>query len=101
MTVSKIKERVSRHRQRQDAAGLRRVDVVVPEADVDTIRALAQALREGGRLAAQIRKAAEGTPKSPFKDGRELVAFFRASPFVGEDFWPAREPGSRPPIDFD
>ena len=47
--ASAASERVSRLRRRYRAAGLRRVEVLVPEDQVDAVRAYAAQLREGSQ----------------------------------------------------
>lgn len=55
---SSINERVHRSRQRKREAGLRRVEVLVPEDQVDMVKAYAAKLREGSQSEAivEIRK---------------------------------------------
>jgi hypothetical protein len=78
--------RLARHRRRTENAGLKRLEVSIPASDAKLVRELAAALRAGGKRARQLRDslapiAAAGRARS----GAELVAFFRASPLVGED----------------
>ena len=80
------KNRVSRHRVRLAAEGLRRVVVTVPAGDAKLVKAVAGALREGGDEARTVREAfASMTVMEPVRTGTELLAFLRAGPLVGKD----------------
>ena len=84
--VSKIANRVRQHRDRLAANGLRRLEVAVPAADAPLLRRVAALLRAGGRPAERLREQlAPAVGSAPARSGEELVAFFRASPLVGED----------------
>jgi hypothetical protein len=62
------------------------MEVAVPAADAPLLRRLAALLRAGGRPAERLREQlAPAVGTSPARSGEELVAFFRASPLVGED----------------
>ena len=78
--------RATRHRQKLAAAGAKRVEVTVPGDDTGLVRELAATLRAGGvrarKLRASLRSAVRGRKAA---SGRDLVAFFRASPLVGEE----------------
>lgn len=79
--------RVARHRARAIAGGARRVEVTVPDEDAQLIKAVADALRDGGTTATAVRNALEPVLMRPrARTGAELVAFFRQSPI-------ARHPG--------
>jgi hypothetical protein len=76
--------RVKGHRRRQAAAGMKRVEVVVPVEDAEVIRAVASTLRTEGKAADRVRARlrrlapmarAAGT-------GAEIVAMFQNSPFA-------------------
>ena len=56
--ASSLNERVHRSRRRMRQAGLKRVEVLVPEGQVDLVKAYAAKLREGSRseALAEIRK---------------------------------------------
>jgi hypothetical protein len=59
--------------------------VAVPPGDVLLVRRFAAVLRQGGRPAERLREQlAPETSLEPARTGAELVAFFRASPLVGE-----------------
>lgn len=80
------KVRVARHRSKATAQGSRRVEVTVPNRDASLIKAIAGALRQGGKEAKRIRDSVEPLVSSPkAKTGTELVAFFRRSPLIGSD----------------
>lgn len=79
-------DRVQRHRGRLAANGLRRMEVAVPADDASLLRRVAALLRAGGARAERLREQlapAIGTTSA--RSGEDLVAFFRASPLVGED----------------
>lgn len=92
--------RTVRHRRRQALRGTRRVEVTVPDEDVELVRHLAAALRAGGDeaegLRAQLRTMSGFRPA---RSGDELVAFFRRSPLVGEDLDVQRDRSPGRPID--
>ena len=46
---SSVKERVRRSRDRRRRAGLKRIEIMVPSAKVDLVKAYAAQLREGSR----------------------------------------------------
>ncbi len=88
--------RVQRHRDRAERSGRTRLEVTVPGTDAELIRALAGRLRAGGKEAAAVRTAlAPLVVTSRARNGKELLAFFRASPLIGEDlrFDRDRSPG--------
>ncbi|MFC3228390.1 hypothetical protein ACFOGJ_14195 [Marinibaculum pumilum] len=86
------KGRVARHRTRVAAGGSKRVEVTVPSGDARLLKAVAGALRAGGKDAERIRDAL-GPIVSAAKavTGSELVAFFRRSPLVGADLETERD----------
>ncbi len=91
--------RVQRHRHRLERSGRARIEVTVPTTDAKLMRALAERLRAGGEAAAAVRAAlAPLVAGARARNGKELLAFFRASPLVGEglrierDSSPGREP---------
>ena len=77
---------LERRRRRLKTAGARRVEVSVPAADTGLIRAIAKALLEDGEDA-QVLRSQLGSlvDTSPARTGKELLAFFRASPLVGAE----------------
>ena len=86
------KTRVARHRAKTAAQGSRRVEVTVAARDAGLIKAVAGALRAGGEDAKRAREAlASMAPIEPVRTGAELVAFFRASPLVGEELMVERD----------
>lgn len=92
--------RVTRHRTGLAARGARRVEVTVPAGDATLIKAIASALRAGGREADRLR-AALGAMLAPAKaqTGADLVAFFRQAPLVGEDLEIERDISPGRPVD--
>jgi len=77
------KARVARHRSRASAKGSRRVEVTVPSQDASLVKAIAGALREGGKGAKHIRETVQSLVAAPkAQTGAELIAFFRKSPLV-------------------
>ncbi len=86
------KTRVTRHRAKTAAQGSRRVEVTVAARDAVLIKAVGGALRAGGKDAKRVREAlASMTSIEPVRTGAELVAFFRASPLVGEELMIERD----------
>ena len=78
--------RVARHRKKAAISGAKRVEVTVPSPDAPLVKAIAGALRSGGEEAKRIREALEPMLSVPrAKTGKEMVAFFRASPLVGAE----------------
>lgn len=78
--------RVKRHRQKLASAGAKRIEVTVPAKDTALIRGLAATLRAGGAQARMVRESLHPLVKTPkASTGRDLVAFFRAAPLVGEN----------------
>ena len=58
----------------------------MPAGDATLVKAVADALRAGGREAKLVRDALRPVVASPrAKTGAELVAFFRKSPLVGAE----------------
>ncbi len=94
------KARVARHRVRRSASGLRRVEVTVPAGDAMLIRTAAAAFRQGGEEAHRLREAL-APALSTARTGKELVAFLRASPLVGEELDFERDKSAGRPVDFD
>ena len=75
---------LERRRRRLEAAGARRVEVSVPAADAGLVRAIARTLLEDGEDAQALRSQLVSlVDASPARTGKELLAFFRASPLVG------------------
>ena len=75
--------RVARHRKKVASSGAKRVEVTIPFRDAPLVKAIAGALRSGGKEAEHIRKSLEPMLSVPrAKTGPELVAFFRASPLA-------------------
>ena len=73
--------RVARHRTKAAAAGSQRVEVTVPAQDAPLVRAIAGTLRLGGLEAKRVRETLKPMVSSKkARTGKELVAFFRASP---------------------
>ncbi len=94
------KSRVARHRVRTLAEGLRRVEITVPANDTRLVKAVAGVLRAGGDEAGRVRDAfAAMTAMEPARTGRDLVAFLRASPLVGEDLVIERDGTTGRPVD--
>jgi hypothetical protein len=84
--------RVARHRWKQRAAGVKRMDVAVPAADSALLKEVAAVLRAGGEPARRMRQRLHPvTGRSRARTGRDLVAFFRSSPLVGEELDVARD----------
>ncbi len=95
------KGRVARHRGRVAAGGSKRVEVTVPSSDAGLVKAIAGALRSGGRDAERIREALEPIVSSAkAATGPDLVAFFRRSPLVGADLKVERDGSTGRSVDF-
>ena len=78
--------RVSRHRERIATGGAKRVKVTIPLQDVALVKAIAGALRSGGKDAELIRRTLQPKLTAPrAKTGAELVAFFRTSLLTDAD----------------
>ncbi len=78
--------RLKRNRERLAMAGAKRVEVTVPVKDTALVRGLAATLRAGGERARRVRESLRSLVVArKATSGRELVAFFRASPLVGEE----------------
>lgn len=83
-TTETAPQRVTRHRRKLAASGVRRVEITVPAEDAGLVRHLAGLLRLGGAPARKVRDGLRPLVRSPVaRSGRDLVAFFRASPLVG------------------
>jgi hypothetical protein len=75
--------RVKGHRRRQAAAGMKRVEVVVPAEDVEVIRDLATVLRTGSKEADRVRaRLRRMAPAAKRGTGADIVAMFQNSPFA-------------------
>lgn len=83
--MDRTADRVRQHRDRLAATGIRRLEVSVPAGDTLLLRRVAALLRAGGQRAEQLRgQLAPAVGTDSIGRGEELVAFFRASPLVGE-----------------
>ena len=80
-------ERLAGHRSKRAAGGAQRVEVTVPTEHVKLIRALAKLLRSADASSDEVLALQEivGPGQRPARTGEELLAFFRASPLVGEE----------------
>jgi hypothetical protein len=84
--------RVARHRRKLATSGGKRVEVTVPSRDAPLVKAVAGTLRSGGEEAVRLRELLQPMLSVPrAKTGRDLVAFFRASPLVGAELEIERE----------
>jgi hypothetical protein len=76
--------RIADHRARLASSGRRRVEVVVPESDVELIRDLAERLRAEPAESAAVRAAvASAMAPAVARTGMELVALLRTAPLDG------------------
>ena len=97
---SRRASRVVRHRKKVATSGAKRVEVTVPSRDALLVKAIAGALRSGGEEAKRVREALEPMLSVPrAKTGKELVAFFRASPLVGSELQIERDRSAGRPAD--
>lgn len=95
------KVRVAQHRSRTMVKGSKRVEVTVPSHDASLLKAIAGALRQGGKEAKRIRDSVRPLVSSPkAKTGAELVAFLRQSPLVGADLSLERDRSTGRTVDF-
>lgn len=88
--------RVARHRRKLASLGAKRVEVTVPSRDAALVRDIADVLRRGGEPAREVRDSLHPLLKSrQAQSGKDLLAFFQASPLVGLDleFPRDRSPG--------
>ncbi len=93
--------RVARHRRKLAMAGAKRVEVTVPVKDTALVRGLAATLRAGGERARRVRESLRSLVVArKAVSGRELVAFFRASPLVGEELEFERDRSTGRAIEF-
>ncbi|NBC33239.1 MAG: hypothetical protein GVY13_11240 [Alphaproteobacteria bacterium] len=85
-SANRTKARVVRHRTKVAASGSKRIEVTVPGRDAGLVKAIAGALRAGGKDAQRIRDSVQPiVSSSKAKTGSELVAFLRTAPLVGDD----------------
>jgi hypothetical protein len=93
--------RVAKHRSKMLAEGSARVEVTVPAQDVDLMKALARALRDGGDKSWCLRCALRDQ-LSPMRatTGAELVEFLRSAPLT-EELPSVRERSTGRSADFD
>jgi len=85
--ASKETMRVARHRKKVATSGEKRVEVTVSARDAPLVKALAGVLRSGGEDAERIRESLQPLiPTARARTGEELVAFFRTSPLVENEF---------------
>lgn len=94
--------RIARHRRNLAVGDSKRVEVTVPAGDAILLKTIACALRAGGNEAKRIRDTLEPmltVPKAT--TGRELVAFFRASPLVGIELQIERDRSAARDVDLD
>ena len=93
-------ERVSRHRNKLRRIGAKRVEVVVKGEDAHLIREAAATLRREGPESKRLREVLQELTQRPrARTGAELLAFFRASPLVGEDLDMERDRSTGRPVD--
>ena len=94
--------RVAEHRRDMRRKGMERVEVRVPAADSDVVRKVAKILLQGGAEADWLREQLEARgERRKATTGSELLAFFRASPLVGQDIVFERDRGPGRPIDIE
>ncbi|MCH8239261.1 MAG: hypothetical protein IIB62_04245 [Proteobacteria bacterium] len=98
---SMTKSRVVRHRSRMTAGGSRRLEVTVPSSDAVLVKAIAGALRSGGKNARRIREYLQPfLSASKAQTGAELAAFFRKSPLIESDLQIERDSSAGRSADF-
>lgn len=93
--------RVKRHRDRLERGGKSRLEIVVPTSDAQLLRTVARHLRADADTANAIRTALSSVLDSErAQSGKDLLAFFRASPLVGVDLHILRDknPGRGPAL---
>ena len=94
-------KRVAEHRRRLASQGKRRLEVVVPEEDASLVKDLANALCHEGDAARELRRTlAPLLYDDVARTGRELIAFFKASPLADEDLDLERDKSPIRDIDF-
>ncbi len=99
---TEIPNRVVRHRKAVSGSGGKRVEVTVPANDAGLIKAIAGALRSGGKRARMVRKSLQPILTIPkARTGKELIEFLRRSPLadIALDFERDRSTGRS--ADFD
>ena len=72
----------------------------MPAGDAAVIKTAAEALRRGGDEARSVREAI-APAVSAARTGKELVAFLRASPLVGEELDFERDTSTGRVVDFE
>ena len=98
---NRTKARMARHRTKTVASGSKRIEVTVPSRDTGLVKAIASALRAGGKDAQHIRESLEPIVSlSKAKTGSELVAFFRNAPLIGDELDIERDTSTGRSADF-
>ena len=95
-----LAERVGRYRRKLARTGVKRVEVAVPARDAGLIRRIAEVLRADDADAERLRGALAALITPPADTAAELLAFFRASPFVGENVEIERDKSTGRPPEF-
>jgi len=81
-----VSDRVANYRSRNQREGMRRVETTVSAEDINLIKDVAKALREGGSIAGELRLSIRSIlPAEQAQTAEELLAFFRTSPLKEED----------------
>jgi hypothetical protein len=90
--------RVARHRRKQQALGIKRIEISVPARDASLLQQIAARLRRGGSEATMLRQNLRSAAPSA-ATGLDLIAFLRASPLVGADLDLERDKSTGRPVE--
>jgi hypothetical protein len=89
---------LSRHRQRQQRIGLRRMEVAVQAKDGPLLKSIVRTLRSDGPAAERLRaKLREDSTLAKPSTGAELLSILRAGALFGDEIDFVRDRSSRPP----
>ncbi len=95
-------DRVARHRRKLKQRGAKRLEVVVPQADADLIKAIAAKLRAGGPDADALRAETGRLVDLPqAQTGEDLFAMFQCAGGLGDEIDFQRDRGGGRTAEFE
>jgi hypothetical protein len=99
-TENSNSDRIRRHREYVAAQGIKRVEMKVPDRDVELMKSLASVLQSGGEKAYQARNAVLAIIPH---DKQNMVDFFRNSPLAeyNDELDLSRDKETGDPLTFD